>query len=474
MDKEASGKSSTKDSKPKWIITPHLHSSVKQFFAVYKAFSSRRKLPIMIIGPPGVGKSLFVDLYTTLYRESNPKLGHEDIVRLNVAAIPETIIESELFGHVKGAFTGAVNDTPGLVERARLLILEEIGELPKSVQAKLLTFIEDGYYYQVGGRKERRAKGIQIISTTNKEPKDFRPDFFARFFKFAVPALHERRLDVLYYLEERIPGIIARMRCNDVLTLLAYHWPGNMREIDLLIRQAEWQRQYELSLFRRPPKDTKFVNRPPTITISNLNFPHSSISWVKSAVLYGRLDAAKINVKALEEMLNKYGVGLSSDNNRKSFNIRRYLRKLSSEEGEFDQKFDARSLLVENPYDVPQMTGFMEYCGLFARSYEENANLLDVADEISVATVSKKENDARRPPRGYVQYVRIRQQIRSVTCARKETSSTKDVFQMTEKELLEFYLRGMIDRCGGNKAEAARRTGMNDSTFRSRLRKHDI
>ena len=90
------------------------------------------------MGPPGVGKTLFSEVFTSLYKEDN-NVSQEKIVRINVAAFPETLIESTLFGHMKGAFTGAITNKKGFVEEAAdgILILDEIGELSKEVQAKL-------------------------------------------------------------------------------------------------------------------------------------------------------------------------------------------------------------------------------------------------------------------------------------------------------------------------------------------------
>ncbi len=107
---------------------------------------------------------------------------------MNIASLNENLIESELFGHLRGAFTGAIRDKKGLIVEARdgILILEEIGVLPRSVQAKLLTFVEDGDYRRVGDETVLHAKNVQIIGTTNKELDDkwFMQDFLDRFIFF--------------------------------------------------------------------------------------------------------------------------------------------------------------------------------------------------------------------------------------------------------------------------------------------------
>ena len=140
-----------------WIITPKLQRTVYEFIRLYSHLKSKSelKIPIMILGDRGVGKSLFVHIYKTLYERDN--LG-KTIIRLNAASLTETIVDSELFGHKKGSFTGAIDNKPGLVEKADLLILEEIGELPHYVQAKLLTFLEDKKFRSLGDTEEKKAK----------------------------------------------------------------------------------------------------------------------------------------------------------------------------------------------------------------------------------------------------------------------------------------------------------------------------
>ena len=112
---------------------------------------------------------------------------------------------SELFGHVEGAFTEAIRDKKGLVEKADggMLILEEVGELPLEVQAMLLTFIETGEYRRVGDENSRKAT-VKIVAATNRESA-LRADFRYRFFSYYIRPLHERRQDILYYFYELFP-----------------------------------------------------------------------------------------------------------------------------------------------------------------------------------------------------------------------------------------------------------------------------
>jgi len=197
--------------------------------------------PIMIVGPTGVGKTLFLTIFKKLYRDNYPDDKKHPIVEANCAHFggDHNMIRSELFGHVKGAFTGALYNKVGVVAAANngLLILEEIGDLPPETQAMLLSFIETGEYYRVGdeytkeGRPNPKKAYVQIVSATNRE-NVIRGDLKYRFFPFYVPPLHERRHDILYYLHAKYPELIGTLTPSEVLALLSHNWPGNVREIE--------------------------------------------------------------------------------------------------------------------------------------------------------------------------------------------------------------------------------------------------
>jgi DNA-binding NtrC family response regulator len=240
----------------KWILPPelklHFDRFVKLYDTVFKKPDAHR--PLIIHGPPGVGKSLFAYAFEINYRNNyQGTLCEDDVKRVNISALAEDIIESELFGHVEGAFTGAMKDKKGFVEDTKLLILEEIGELSKRTQAKLLTYIEDGIYYRVGDTKPRKAPDdIQIITTTNVPLDDthFRQDFLDRCYSFRVPALHERRGDILYILAHQYPDFFRTLGPGELFLVLCYNWPGNMREIEKfgVMRGARYCKKNFLSM----------------------------------------------------------------------------------------------------------------------------------------------------------------------------------------------------------------------------------
>ena len=165
--------------------------------------------------------------------------------------------QSAIFGHVKGAFLEAEQDKKGLIEKANegMLILDGVSELPTQVQAMLLTFIETGKYRKVGSAENQFAK-VQVVGTTNNEDA-LRDDFRFRFFPFYIPSLHERRQDVLYYIAAKFPELIKMLNSSEVLSLLAYQWPGNVREVDrvarLLLRHKVVSHSPISKAKRRPP-----------------------------------------------------------------------------------------------------------------------------------------------------------------------------------------------------------------------------
>jgi DNA-binding NtrC family response regulator len=175
-------------------------------------------------------------------------------VRINCAAIPDTLLESELFGHEKGAFTGAVRQKPGRVEEADggTLFLDEIADMSRPLQAKLLRFLEDGTFTRVGGNQELRVN-VRVIAATNRDivrairEGQFREDLFHRLnvVQFRLPPLRERGEDVLLLAEHflrqfnqtlgrNVRGFSRAARQK----LLAHYWPGNVRELRNVVERA--------------------------------------------------------------------------------------------------------------------------------------------------------------------------------------------------------------------------------------------
>jgi anaerobic nitric oxide reductase transcription regulator len=204
---------------------------------------------VMVLGETGVGKELVVRaIHSASARSAGPML------YLNCAALPETLAETELFGHIKGAFTGASRDRAGKFELADkgTLFLDEIGELPASIQAKLLRAIQEGEIQRVGSEKTINVD-VRLLVATNRDldaevkADRFRADLYHRLnvYPIKVPALRERKEDIPlltgYFCErtQRRLGLgPVRVSTNAAEILSRYSWPGNVRELENIISRA--------------------------------------------------------------------------------------------------------------------------------------------------------------------------------------------------------------------------------------------
>jgi DNA-binding NtrC family response regulator len=204
---------------------------------------------VLILGESGTGKELVAGALHHLSRRRE-----SDYVRINCAAIPETLLESELFGHEKGAFTGAIKQKSGRVEEADggTIFLDEIADMSKPLQAKLLRFLEDGTFTRVGGTQELRVN-VRLIAATNRDlvqaiaAGQFREDLFHRLnvVQFHLPPLRDRGDDVLLLAGHFLKIFRAAMAKNvDGLDpaarqkMLLHRWPGNVRELRNAIERA--------------------------------------------------------------------------------------------------------------------------------------------------------------------------------------------------------------------------------------------
>jgi transcriptional regulator with PAS, ATPase and Fis domain len=204
---------------------------------------------VLILGESGTGKELIAGALHTLSPRRQAKY-----IRINCAAIPETLLESELFGHEKGAFTGAVKQKSGRVEEADggTIFLDEIGDMSRALQAKLLRFLEDGSFTRVGGTEELRVD-VRLIAATNRDiiqaigRNEFREDLYHRLnvVQFCPPPLRDRGADVvlladhfLRYFNAAIGRHITRISPAAQQKLFSHHWPGNVRELRNVIERA--------------------------------------------------------------------------------------------------------------------------------------------------------------------------------------------------------------------------------------------
>ncbi len=206
-------------------------------------------LTVLVTGETGVGKELVANAIHALSARANKPL-----VSLNCAALPDTLVESELFGHVRGAFSGASSDRRGKFELADggTIFLDEVGELSLAVQAKLLRVLQNGQLQRIGSDNEHKVD-VRLIAATNRDLAEevragrFRADFYHRLtvYPLRVPPLRERGHDVLlmagFFLEEnrsRLGLISLRLAADAQAALLRYRWPGNVRELEHLISRS--------------------------------------------------------------------------------------------------------------------------------------------------------------------------------------------------------------------------------------------
>ena len=206
-------------------------------------------VPVVIQGETGTGK----ELVTKAIHYRGPR-SKQPLCTINCAAIPENLLESELMGHEKGSFTGAIQQQIGKLERSNMgtLFLDEITEMPLAMQAKILRVIEEQVFERVGGHKSIKTN-VRIISASNKElldevnSKNFREDLYYRInvFRIYIPPLRDRKDDIPELVNVFVNrfGTLSGKEINKVHPstmekLISYHWPGNIRQLQNSIRRA--------------------------------------------------------------------------------------------------------------------------------------------------------------------------------------------------------------------------------------------
>ncbi len=273
--------------------------------------------PVLIYGESGVGKELVAKaIHDASERAERP------FIPINCGAIPENMLESELFGHEKGSFTGAYERKLGLLEIANngTLFLDEIGELPQQLQVKLLRVIETKRFFRVGGVREIRVN-VKFVFATNKDIKaeaekgNFRPDLYYRISALTlhIPPLRERKEDIpllIDYFIRNNPSFKHRRFSKDALDVISrYSWPGNVRELNNVLQRTLLLSQSDTITREDLPADLIMDNRIPGSLLEDVERNH--ILKVLKEVNGHRgmaADILGIDPKTLYRKLLSYGV----------------------------------------------------------------------------------------------------------------------------------------------------------------------
>ena len=284
---------------------------------------------ILILGESGSGKELVA---RALHRAS--RRAERPMVVINCAALPETLLESELFGHEKGAFTGAVSTKPGLFEVADggTLFIDEIGELPGSLQAKLLRVLEDGSLRRIGSIQERRVN-VRLLAATNRdlskevEAKRFREDLYYRInvMSLELPPLRQRKGDIGLLIDHFLgPGWEIEPAALEAME--RYAWPGNVRQLINALERAKILAESEVIRLQNLPREVVAPPAPPRaaeIQVGDLTDDLAAIQRSKVVEVLRRESGNKskaaralgIERRKLYRLLERYAIAKSEIDN---------------------------------------------------------------------------------------------------------------------------------------------------------------
>ncbi|MEX2090370.1 MAG: sigma-54 dependent transcriptional regulator [Bacteroidota bacterium] len=280
-------------------------------------------ITVLIIGESGVGKEVIAHAIHTASKRSK-----KNLVTVNCGAIPEGLIESELFGHEKGSFTSAVETRKGYFEIADggTILLDEIGEMPLATQVKLLRVLENGEFARVGSSSPRTSD-VRVLAATNKDlqyevqQKRFRPDLYFRLrsVNITVPPLRSRKEDIPLLLEHFVREFTAKNGMkfegftNDATDLImSYHWPGNVRELKNVIESMlvlENGRRMDADTVRKYLKEYH-------VPVMERNLPvvmNKTVEQAERELIYRALVDLKGSIIELRELMLQQGNSVPSE-----------------------------------------------------------------------------------------------------------------------------------------------------------------
>ncbi|MBQ3363503.1 MAG: sigma-54-dependent Fis family transcriptional regulator [Muribaculaceae bacterium] len=354
-------------------------------------------LSVLIIGESGSGKESF----PKIIHECSPRK-HKKYIAVNCGAIPEGTIDSELFGHVKGSFTGAIADHKGYFEEADggVIFLDEVAEMPMSTQARLLRVLENGEYMRVGDSTVRKTN-IRVVAATNKDMlqavKDgkFREDLYYRLstVQINVPPLRDRGDDIVLLSRLFLRNFISDNRTSEVtLTddaqqlLKAYHWPGNVRQLKSVIEQValfESGNTVDTATLRQYMPS----NRETALTVkSQPNFDYNA----EREQLFALILSMRAEIDALKKRMD--GVGPTSHVSSTVHELKRETNPLLDISGD-------RDVNMASPYrnmrEQPQDLGHVDEVA--AMDVEgETVKTLDETERETIESALRRNNGRRK------------------------------------------------------------------------------
>ena len=296
-------------------------------------------LPVLIYGESGTGKELLAD-----YIHAQSSSAHKEMLKINCAAFPESLLDNELFGHEKGAYTGADALYKGIFERAHTnsLFLDELGDMPLTIQVKILRVIQQHEMRRLGGKENIRIT-VRFIGATSKNLEDlvhehaFREDLYYRLNTgiFTIPPLRERKDDIPLLIDHFLKDCSKKVKKQLSITgpatetLLQYDWPGNVRELENAVH-------YACAITTRECIDRQDL--PETVkrrrVIASLTKPDpgkSQLEWALKNNHYNKQEAARelgISRTTLYRKMEKYGIVIkTSIEHTSSASVKKYLER---------------------------------------------------------------------------------------------------------------------------------------------------
>jgi DNA-binding NtrC family response regulator len=313
-----------RQSTPVVVLEPVMASPVMRSFDRTLRAVAAKHVTVTIVGESGTGKEVMARrLHDLSPRRSGP------FVPINCAAIPETLFESELFGHERGAYTGANESAPGKVEMASggTLFLDEVTEIPLAMQPKLLRFIETHRYMRVGGNRKHEAD-VRLVLATNRPLENevragrFREDLYYRVqgIVLTVPPLRERRGDIHALLDSFVANLAAmhdgpppQITRAARAALISYDWPGNVRELRNVV---------ELLCILRPGKRVRLQDLPAAMRVASGD-PHAG----ETISLHLDRPLAEIVERVVDEVVARERGNLSRAAERLGVSVRTLQRR---------------------------------------------------------------------------------------------------------------------------------------------------